>query len=224
MGPNHSVDFFDSQFQRQVRSRDFQLNPFEVLALPYLKGRVLDFGCGLGNLAMEAARRGCSVVALDASPAAIEHLRQRALESALPIEAIEADLRSHEIAGEFDCVVSIGLLMCFDRRNAARQLSRLQASLRPGGIAVINTLIEGSTYFDIFGTGDYCLFARNEMAECFGGWNILHSEFRNFDAPHGTIKSFVTLIAQKPLVQDTGSGEPSVQEPAAGRMRIAEDP
>ncbi len=200
MNSDHSVAFFDKQFRQQVRNRDFQLNPFELLALPYLKGRVLDFGCGLGNLAIAAAQQGCSVVALDASPAAIEHLRQRALGAALPVEAVEADLRSHEIAGQFDCVVSIGLLMCFDRASALHQLSSLQESLRPGGIAMVNTLIEGTTYLDMFGSGEHYLFARDEMAEHFGGWDILHAEFRDFDAPNGRIKSFVTLIARKPPV------------------------
>ncbi|MCE9570269.1 MAG: class I SAM-dependent methyltransferase, partial [Rhodocyclales bacterium] len=186
------------QFRQQVQSRDFQLNPFELLALPYLKGRVLDFGCGLGNLAIEAARRGCSVVALDASRSAIEHLRQRALDTALPIEAIEADLRSHEIDGEFDCVVSIGLLMFFDCPTALRVLAMLQGRVRPGGIAAINVFIEGTTYLDILQPDSYCLFPREEMARRFAGWNILHSEFRDFDAPNRSLKSFITLIAQKP--------------------------
>jgi SAM-dependent methyltransferase len=54
------------------------LNSFEELALPYLKGEVLDLGCGMGNLSFAAARRACKVTALDASPAAIEHIRSRA--------------------------------------------------------------------------------------------------------------------------------------------------
>jgi tellurite methyltransferase len=197
MGPNHSVDFFDSQFRQQVRNRDFQLNPFELLALPYLKGRVLDFGCGLGNLAIEAARRGCPVVALDASPAAIEHLRQRASDSALPVEAIEADLRSHQVEGEFDCVVSIGLLMFFDCPTALRVLAMLQDRVRPGGIAAVNVLIRGTTYLDMFQPGQYCLLARSEVEERFAGWEIIHAESGSFDAPNERIKSFVTLIARK---------------------------
>ena len=49
--PTHSVRFFETQFRRQLDGGDFALNPFERLALPYLKGDVLDLGCGLGNLA-----------------------------------------------------------------------------------------------------------------------------------------------------------------------------
>ena len=78
MNASDSVEFFDTQFQQQVRDRDFRLNPFELAALPYLHGHVLDYGCGLGNLAFAAAHCGCSVLALDASPAAITHIRQRA--------------------------------------------------------------------------------------------------------------------------------------------------
>lgn len=54
--PTHSVRFFDTQFQRQINTSEFELNPFERLTLPYLAGDVLDLGCGLGNLAVAAAR------------------------------------------------------------------------------------------------------------------------------------------------------------------------
>lgn len=198
MNPNDSVAFFDRQFQQQVRDQDFKLNPFELATLPHLKGRVLDFGCGMGNLAIAAAQRGCSVVALDASPSAISHLRQRAHDQALPVEAIEADLRDHEIREDFDCVVCIGLLMFFDCATALRVLSMLQERVRPGGIAAINVLVEGTTFLDMFQPDHYCLFAQNEMESRFAGWNIIHSEFSNFDAPGRHIKSFATLIAGKP--------------------------
>lgn len=197
MNPDGSVAFFDRQFQRQVSQQEFELNSFELAAVPYMQGRVLDFGCGLGNLAIVAAQRGCQVLALDASPSAIRHLRQRAVTEVLPIEAIEADLRNYEVTDDFDCVVSISVLMCFDHLTAVRLLSMLQARVRPGGVAVINTLIEGTTYFDMFGTDTYCLFARDELSRHFAGWTIMHSEFGDFDKPGGRKKSFATLIARK---------------------------
>ena len=140
MNANDSVKFFDTQFQQQARDRDFRLNPFELAALPHLHGRVLDYGCGLGNLAFAASERGCSVLALDASPAAITHIKQRAAAEALPVHAALADLREYELHEDFDTVVSIGLLMFFDCPTAFKALSNLQAHVREGGIAVVNEI------------------------------------------------------------------------------------
>ena len=176
-----SVRFFDAQFRRQLQGAELQLNPFEQAALPWLAGRVLDYGCGLGNLAVAAARRGCTVVALDGSPTAIAHLR------------------AHRPEGTFDAVVAIGLLMFFDCATALRQLGVLQSHLRPGGVAVVNVLVEGTTYLDMFEPGEYCLFARDELARRFAGWEIVHDGFAEFAAPNGQVKAFETLIARKPL-------------------------
>lgn len=201
---NHSIQFFDEQFQRQAASGDLILNPFEEMALPYLNGRVLDFGCGMGNLAVAAARRGCSVVALDGSSAAISHLQRRAKLESLAIEAIQSDLRSYEMSEDFDAVVCIGLLMFFDCSSAYRSMNNLKAHVREGGIAIINVLIEGTTYLDMFDPAGHCLFSRSELDEQFAGWNFLHTEFRDFDAPDHRVKSFATLIAQTPRMPSAG--------------------
>jgi tellurite methyltransferase len=158
MNENQSVQFFDEQFRRQIAAHDYVLNPFEQAALPYLRGRLLDFGCGLGNLAVEAARCGCSVVALDASHVAVEHLRAVAAEHALPLHAEEANLRFYELREDFDTVVCIGLLMFFDCLTANRQLAHLKEHVRPGGVAVVNVLIEGTTFMDMFAPESHCLF------------------------------------------------------------------
>lgn len=85
MVPNPSIDFFDRQFRHQAAAGDTLLNPFEQAALPHLRGRVLDLGCGMGNLAVAAARCGCKVRALDGSRSAIEHLRRVARAEPLTI-------------------------------------------------------------------------------------------------------------------------------------------
>ena len=198
MTTSGSVAFFDRQFRQQVEQQDFTLNPFEQAVLPHLRGRVLDYGCGLGNLALAAAAQGCAVTALDASPAAIAALRDRAGSAALAVEAIEADLRDYPITGEFDAVVAIGLLMFFDCATAERVLARLQERVRPGGIAAINILVDGTTWLDVFQNDAHCLFARDELERRFAGWEVLYSDFRDFPAPSGALKSFATLIARKP--------------------------
>ena len=75
---NRSIDFFDDQFRRQIGARDFSLNPFEHAALPFLKGRVLDLGCGLGNLAIAAARNGARNIQLRSG---LDSLHRRAREA-----------------------------------------------------------------------------------------------------------------------------------------------
>jgi tellurite methyltransferase len=206
MTADASVRFFDAQFQQQLHAADLALNPFEQAALPYLSGRVLDHGCGLGNLAVAAARRGCSILALDASPTAIAHLRQRAQAESLPIEAHQVDVRTYALSETFDSVVSIGLLMFFDAPTAWRQLAQLQAQLRPGGVAVINVLVQGTTYLDMFDPSGHCLFDPDALLARFAGWDMLQSVRQEFPAPGGQLKSFLTLIARKrtePLARST---------------------
>jgi len=97
-----AVRFFEAQFQRQVASGEAALNPFERRVLPYVKGSVLDLGCGLGNLSLAAAARGCRVRAVDASPTAVGHLREVAVREGLAIEAREADLTTYRVEGRHD--------------------------------------------------------------------------------------------------------------------------
>jgi len=193
-----STAFFDTQFRHQIETQEFVLNPFEQAALPYLKGSLLDLGCGLGNLALEAGRRGCEVLALDASPAAVERINRDAAVENLKIQAVTADLENHEIKGDYDTVVSIGLLMFFPRDQAIRLLHTLQDHVKEGGTAIVNVLVDGTTYLDMFREGHYTLFGRDELEQCFAGWDVQSSRNDVFDAPSGTCKCFSTVIACKP--------------------------
>lgn len=201
MPSNRSIEFFDEQFQQQTARGERALNPFEQAALAHVSGRLLDYGCGMGNLAFAAAARGCSVLALDASTTAISHIRRRAAAEGLPVRAVVADLRDYAPDEYFDTVVCIGLLMFFDCPTAFNALAKLQGCVREGGVAVVNVLVEGTTYLDMFDAQAYCLFSRAEMETRFKGWEILHSEFSDFAAPGGTNKAFATVIARKPGVQ-----------------------
>lgn len=193
-----SIEFFDRQFRRHEPGVVPQLNPFEVATLPFLHGRVLDFGCGMGGLALAAAERGCVVTAFDASPAGIGYLEQAAAARSLPITAAIADLRDYRLSGDFDCVVSIGLLMFFDCATAFKQLDQLKSCLVSGGIAAINVLVEGTSYFEMFDPSAYCLFSAGELERRFAGWQTLHFAAQEFAAPNDTLKCFETLIVRKP--------------------------
>lgn len=193
-----SVRFFDAQFERQVLSGELELNPFERAALPHIRGKVLDYGCGLGNLAVTAARQGCEVLALDASPTAIRHLRQVAADTGLALHAREAELSAYRLNENFDTIVCIGLLMFLDCDSALRQLSQLQERLCPGGKLVLNVLVTGTTFLDMFDAQRHCLLSPDRWRACFEKWSVEYCELEDFPAPGQQRKSFLTLIARKP--------------------------
>ncbi len=194
---NRSVEFFDAQFRRQAGSGALALNPFESAVLPRLRGRVLDIGCGLGNLALAAGARGCEVLAVDASPAGIESLAARAGATGAPVRAIVADARELEAGADFDAVVSIGLLMFFDCGTALGLLRRWQEWVRPGGVMAVNVLTEGTTFLDMFDPAGHCLWKPEDLDREFAGWELLAVADDEFAAPKGATKRFRTLIARK---------------------------
>jgi tellurite methyltransferase len=195
---SRSVDFFDAQFRQQAERADYALNPFEQAVLPHLAGELLDLGCGLGNLSVAAARAGCTVTALDASPSAVADLARRAAEAGLPLEARQADLRHFTASRQYDSVVAIGLLMFFACDDARAVLAQLRESVRPGGIAAVNVLVEGTTFMAMFDPEGHCLFGRDELAHAFEGWTPLLSRHEDFPAPGYTIKRFHTIVARRP--------------------------
>lgn len=196
---NGAIDFFDRQFQRQIEGADFALNPFEQSALPHLAGDVLDLGCGLGNLALAAARGACRMTALDGSPAAIARLKAAAAAEGLVIDARCMDLVQGEFGGAYDAVVAIGLLMFFPRTHAEALLQAVKESTKPGGVAIVNVLVEGTTYMAMFEPNHYTLFDAGAIERSFADWQIIDVRRDGFDAPGATRKEFVTVIARRPL-------------------------
>lgn len=195
---NRSVDFFARQFERQIAAADYQLNPFEQWTLPHLSGRVLDLGCGLGNLSFEAAMRGHEVTALDACPDAVADLERRARANQLAIHVQEADLSDWRADETYDTVIAIGLLMFFTCEDARRVLQEIRRAVRPGGVAAVNVLVEGTTYLQMFDAAHYCLFPPGELHASFSDWALLVDRIDDFPAPENKIKRFATVVAQRP--------------------------
>ena len=88
--------------------------------------RVLDAGCGTGSLAVEAARRGAHVVAIDVSPTLIGLARDRAPTDlgGGRIDFLVGDMLDPEL-GMFDHVVAMDSLIHYRSEDAVRALGRL---------------------------------------------------------------------------------------------------
>lgn len=98
----------------------------ELLA-PRPGERILDLGCGTGDIAAAIAERGAEVVAVDASSAMVASARERF--PALDFRV--ADAAELAFAGEFDAVYSHAVLHWVKRpADAARGIA---GALKPGG-------------------------------------------------------------------------------------------
>jgi magnesium-protoporphyrin O-methyltransferase len=91
-----------------------------------LGGRlVLDAGCGTGALAVEAARRGAGVVAIDLSPTLVGLARERA-PAELRISFRSGDMLDPAL-GRFDHVVAMDSLIHYAAPDMVRSISALAA-------------------------------------------------------------------------------------------------
>ena len=197
MTPNRTVEFFEAEFRRRAGAQGVPPSSFEEAALPWVTGRVLDLACGLGSLSLTAARRGCSVLAVDASATAIAHVSAVAREEALPLTAVRADLDDWELPGTFDTVVAIGILMFFARDAARALLARVKDAVRPGGCAAVTVLVEGTTFMRVFDPGRYYLFAPGELRDAFAGWDLLVDDQGEAPAPEETVRRFEMVVARR---------------------------
>jgi tellurite methyltransferase len=116
----------------------------------------------------------------------------------LPIREEVAELRNYEIREDFDVIVCIGLLMFMANDDAMRIVGQLQEHVLPRNLSIINVLIEGTTYLDMFGPDPYHLFGRSELQERFAGWELIESRYDDFEATGATSKAFATLVARRP--------------------------
>ena len=117
-----------------------------VLAWPGLPagGRLLELGCGAGNVALHMARRGWDVHGIDISPTAIDWAREHAAQQGVDARFDVADVVS--LAGladsHFDLVLDGHCLHCIIGTDRSRVLAAVQRVLKPGGVLLVRTMCD----------------------------------------------------------------------------------
>lgn len=93
--------------------------------------RILDAGCGAGQLSIEAARRGADVVAVDVAGTLVNLARDRAAAESFPgsIDFRTGDMLS-AAHGAFDYVVAMDSLIHYDADDIVRVLEGLAPRVR----------------------------------------------------------------------------------------------
>ena len=88
--------------------------------------RILDAGCGTGALAVELARRGAQVVAIDLSPTLVQLARERTPEDLGEgkLEFIAGDMLSTSL-GRFDHVVCMDSMIHYEKHDMVQVLAGL---------------------------------------------------------------------------------------------------
>ncbi|MET0422309.1 MAG: class I SAM-dependent methyltransferase, partial [Actinoplanes sp.] len=119
-----------------------QLRPYgemvgEVVAeVPEAPRRVLDAGCGTGNLTRAlAAKHPGEIVAADLSPAMLDRARRKNPGATHVRADLNGDLT--ELAGEFDVIVCGNVL--YTLADPARSMTVLKSRLTPGGRLIVTT-------------------------------------------------------------------------------------
>lgn len=100
--------------------------------------RVLDIGCGTGDLAIYLAGLGCEVTGLDFLDGPIEIARRKAKAAGVEATFLVMDaLAVGEIPERFDAVTDCGLFHVFDDVRRAAYVSALARLLEPGACVFI---------------------------------------------------------------------------------------
>ncbi len=102
--------------------------------------KVLDIMCGYGRHAIELARRGYHLTAIDNSREYIDEIKIFSENDNLKIDARQEDVSQANFSGSYQAVICMGNSFAFFSKETAMALLKSVADcLNPGGLFIINT-------------------------------------------------------------------------------------
>jgi SAM-dependent methyltransferase len=149
-------------------------------AMDFVRGRVLDVGCGAGRFMRWLQRRGHDVLGIDISPGAVEACRAQGIEQ---VHVMSVGRVSRKL-GAFDTVLLLGgnMALLGTKGQARRNLVRLRSVVLPGArILGANRDVTKSVDPHVRERVDH-----NQTADRFSGEHRSRIRYRNFATPYFT--------------------------------------
>jgi SAM-dependent methyltransferase len=182
---------------------DYYLAPFrlwwsqERRAMRFVRGQVLDVGCGAGRVGLHLQSRGHEVVGIDVSPLAVEVAQQRGLTD-VRLGTLDRAIRAGE---RFDTILLLGnnLGLLAGERQGRRLLRKLARAATDRG-----RILAGS-YDPYDGASELArgYHARNRARGRMGGIERLRVRYRQYATPWYDVL-FASREEVARLVEGTG--------------------
>lgn len=135
------------------------------LVASYAPRTVLDGGCGTGRVGIELARRGITVLGVDADPDMVAAARAKAPE----LTWVEQDLADLDRPERFDVVVLAGNVVPYAARRP-ELVAACARHLAPGGRLVAGFALQEG-WPSVADYDGWCAAADLELAERFATWD-----------------------------------------------------
>ena len=177
-------------------------------------GRLLELGCGAGDLSLELAALGYDVSGIDIAPTAIEWARDKARERGLTADfqvGSVLDL-AHYADDTFDLVLDGYCLHCIIGDDRAKFYAAARRVLKPGGLLHINTMWADAALADSLPNYDpvtRCHMWDDVALRYFGLPDELLAEVtaasfdiiwsKTYPRPHPNHSAMLRIDARKPL-------------------------
>lgn len=134
-------------------------------------GRALDIGCGTGDHAVNLARRGWDVTAVDFVPRALESARVKADKAGVQVRWVEADVTdmADRVGNEFALLLDVGCFHGLKPQQRPAYVQQLAAVTRPGSTMLMLAFQPGRRPPAPLPRGA----SRQELEDTFGGWDVI---------------------------------------------------